>query len=210
MTLLVQAFVLLFSFAVLFIWKETSLSEFTTPLIGLLVASYLIVSIRNKGRGFLTMGGDGPYGIFIINTLVFLILFQTGSLSSPLFFLLYFLGFGVAFVFEPSAAFIVALGAIIIFFPEVNTNLIDNSVKLLSLLFLSPLAFFFGKQYRKTDTQEEQITGIKERTNEAANTISEDIEEVIKREKENLKEEDVKKLNEVLEETEDLREESKV
>jgi energy-coupling factor transporter transmembrane protein EcfT len=137
------------------------------------------------------------------------LIFSTGAIDSTLFFLLYFLGFGVAFVFEPVVTFVFVLGVILVFIPDViKGDLLVNSLKLGSLLLISPLAFFFGNEYRKNDKQTTEIEALEERTTEAANTISQDIEEVIKDEKTNLKSEDMEKLNEILEETEDLRAES--
>lgn len=189
----------------------TPLSSLTTPILGLLIALYLIASLRNKGKGFLNLGGEGPWGIFILNTLIFILIFSTDSINSPLFFLLYFLGFGISFVFEPSITFIFVIGALLVFAPEVMRNDITNNIlKLGSLVLISPLAFFFGKEYRRNEDQQEELESLEERTKDAADTISEDIEAVIKDEKQNLKEKDMEKLNEVLEETEDLRQESKL
>jgi hypothetical protein len=170
----------------------------------------MVLSLRKRGKGFLNMGGEGPWGIFILNTVIFLLIFSTGSLNSPLFFLLYFLGFGIAFVFEPAMTFVFVLGAIMIFIPDVlKTDTLVNLLKIGSLILISPLAFFFGREYRTNDQKEEEIEALEERSKDAADTISEDIEEIIKDEKANIKSEDLDKLNEVLEETEDLREESK-
>lgn len=210
MKLLLQDLVLITSFILIFIWQLAGLTEFTTPFLGALIAIYLIISARKKGKGFLNMGGEAPYGIFILNTLIFLLIFSTGSISSPIFFLLYFLAFGIAFIFEPAVIFVFVLGTLLVFLPEALTlNITDNLLKLGSVVLLSPLAFFFGKEYRRNQTQESEVEDLKERTKEAADTISKDVEEVIKGEKGNLKEKDLDKLNEVLEETEDLREESK-
>lgn len=63
------------------------------------------------------MGGEGPWGIFLLNTVIFLLIFSTGSIDSGLFFLLYFLGFGIAFVFEPAVTFIFIVGTVFIFLP---------------------------------------------------------------------------------------------
>lgn len=208
MKLILQAIVLIMSFAIVFVWQNTGLLSYTIPLLGLLIFLYLIVSVRKKGNGFLSLGGEGPWGIFILNTLILLLIFSTGSISSPLFFLLYFLGFGIAFVFEPAVTFIFVLGAILIFLPDALIgDTLGNFIKLGSLLLISPLAYFFGKEYRKEDLQDEKIEALEERTKEAADTISQSVEEVVKSEKQNLKREDVEKLNEVLEETEDLRQE---
>ena len=210
MKLLLQALILILSFVIVFIWEQTPLSDYTVQILGFLVVLYLIVSLRKKGSGFLTMGGEGPWGIFILNTIILLLIFATGSISSSLFFLLYFLGFGIAFVFEPPAIFVFIVGAVLVFLPDtLKGDTFGNFIKVGSLLLISPLAYFFGREYRKSDKQENDIESLEERTREAADTISEDVEEVVKNEKQNLKQEDMEKLNEILEETDDLREESK-
>jgi hypothetical protein len=210
MKLIRQAIVLIISFALVFVWQNTPLSGYTVQALAVLVVIYVVISARRKGQGFLTLGGDGPWGIFILNTVILLLIFATGSISSGLFFLLYFLCFGIAFVFEPPAIFVFIVGAILVFLPNaLQGDTFGNFLKIGSLLLISPLAYFFGREYRKADIQEGDIEALEERTKEAADTISENVEEVIKDEKASLKEEDVKKLNEILEETEDLREESK-
>jgi hypothetical protein len=210
MKLVLQALVLIISFVIVFIWEQTPLSGYTVQILAVLVVLYLIISARKKGAGFLTMGGDGPWGILILNTIVLLLIFATGSISSGLFFLLYFLGFGIAFVFEPPAIFVFIVGAVLVFLPDaLKGDTIGNFLKIGSLLLISPLAYFFGREYRKSDKEEGDIESLEERTKEAADTISEDVEELVKNEKEDLKQEDMEKLNEILEETDDLREESK-
>lgn len=209
MKVIIQSGVLIASFIIVYLWQLTSLSEFTVPFLGLLIAVFLMVSARKKGKGFLTLGG-GPLGIFLLTTLILLLIFSTEGINSPLFFLLYFLGFGIAFVFEPVTAFVFVIGAFLILFQDATKiDATNNLLKLGSLLLISPLAYFFGKEYKKTDEQSETIIGLKERAKDSADTISEDIEEVIENEKSNLKEKDLEKLNQVLEETEDLRQEIK-
>jgi hypothetical protein len=210
MKILLQVLVLILSFVFVFVWKETPLVHYTVALSGALIVLYILFSARNKGKGFIQMGGEGPWGIFFLNTVILLLISSTGGIDSVLFFLLYFLCFGIAFAFEPTVIFVFALGAILVFIPEaVKGDLLVNLLKLGSLLLISPLAFFFGNEYRKNDKDNETIEALEERTKDAADTISEDIEEIIKDEKENLKSEDMEKLNEILEETEDLRAESK-
>ncbi len=210
MQLIIQAFVLILSFVLVFVWEQTVLSNFTIQALAVLVLIYILVAARKKGQGFLTMGGDGPWGIFILNSIILLLIFGTGSIASPVFFLLYFLGFGIAFVFEPPAILVFILGTLLIFLPDtLRGDVTGNILRMGSLLLISPLAYFFGREYRKSDKEENDIEALQERTKEAADTISQDLEEVIKNEKENLKEKDIEKLNEILEETEDLRAESK-
>lgn len=201
MTLFGQSLYLILSFLFVFIWRQMGLADFTIPLLGFSILLYLLFFARKK---------NNPWGIFILNTVVLLLIFSTGSIHSVLFFLLYFLVFGIAFASKPSMVFIFTLGVILIFLPEaLRDNVLENLIKLGSLLFISPLAFFFGKEFKNRDEEEEKIESMEERGKEAADTIAQDVEKVLKNEKENLKKDDVEKLNEILEETEDLRQEAK-
>ncbi len=207
---LTQFLTLIASFAVIFVWQNSPLKDFTVQMLGLFIALYLIISARKKGRGFLTMGGESPLGIFLLNSLIFLLIFTTGSLNSPLFFILYFLAFGIAFVFEPSLVFVFIIGTLFIFVPDfLKSDLTTNSLKLGSVALISPLAYFFGREYQKSDLQNEEMLQIKEREKEAADTIADDVDEILSNERGNLKEEDMQKLNEILEEADDLRSETK-
>lgn len=85
----------------------------------------------------------------------------------------------------------------------------ENLIRIGSLFLISPLAFFFGKEYSREEKQDDDIKKLKERTKSSADTISEDVEEILESKKNNLGSKDVEKLNEILEETDDLREESK-
>ena len=100
MKFLLQILVLALSFVLVFLWENSPFSDFTIQTLAVLVIIYLVVSARKRGKGFLTLGGEGPWGIFILNSIILLLIFSTGSINSTLFFLLYFLGFGIAFVFS--------------------------------------------------------------------------------------------------------------
>jgi len=209
MKLFIESLVIISSFVTIFIWQNSPLKDYTVQLLGLFIVLYFIVSSRKGGKGFLTLGGEGFLGVFLLNTLIFLLIFSTGGINSALFFVLYFLCFGIAFVFNPLTIFVFIIGSILIFVPEISVDLTTNLLKLGSLALISPLAYFFGKAYKRADIQDEKINAIEERSKEAADTISKDIEDVIDDEKEVLDKKDIEKLNEVLEETQDLRSEAK-
>jgi len=211
MQIFIQALTLAASFCLVFFEQQTDFTSYNVPLLGFLIFIYVLLSLRNKGKGFLTLGGEGPWGIFILNTVILMLIFSTGMLNSALFFLLYFLMFGISFVFEPLTVFVFVLGILFVFLPEALRNdSTINLIKLGGLTLISPLAFFFGQQYQKNDKQQEKVEALEERTKEAADTIAKDLDAVIKDEKQNLAAKDIERLNEVLEETEDLREESNV
>ncbi len=152
--------------------------------------------MRKKGANTL----NGWLGIFILNTAIFLLIFATGEFTSTLFFLLYFLVFGIAFVFEPATVFVFIIGAVLIFLPDIfKDDVMSNLIRAGSLVLISPLAYFFGKEFKQREKEEEETT-------QTAQIITKDVEEIIKKDKD-LNSNDVEKLNDILEKTENLREE---
>ncbi|MBI3092903.1 MAG: hypothetical protein HYZ02_01555 [Candidatus Levybacteria bacterium] len=202
MLFLRQSLLLLLSFVFVFVWQKTPLSDYTIQALGFLIFLFLLLSARRKEFNLANVISKRDFlSIFTLNTLILLFIFSTGGLSSPLFFLLYFLGFGIAFVFEPATVFIFILGAILVFLAEALTgDIMGNFLRLGSLALISPLAFFFGREYRKGEKQAEQI----EKTSQA---IKKDVAGVLENEKQAIKSEDVEKLNDILEETEKLKKE---
>ncbi|MFH1536222.1 MAG: hypothetical protein ABIC96_04115 [Patescibacteria group bacterium] len=206
-----QSFVLILSLGFVFAWQNTPLSNYTIQVLGFLIFLFILVSARKKGLRISPAFGNKPLlSIFILNTVIFLFIFSTGGLTSALFFLLYFLVFGIAFVFTPETIFVFVIGAVLIFLPQaLENNVTENFLKLGSLALISPIAFFFGKEYLKQDQKDANIEAIKERAKDAADTISQDVGKIIKSEEKVLKPQDMEKLNDILEETENLREEKK-
>lgn len=202
MRFLSQSLLIFISLLLAFVWNKTPLSNYTTPAIALLVIAYILTNLHHSTKEII--------GACMLTLVILLLIFSTNSLSSPFFFLLYFLSFGIAFVFEPEVVFSFAIGILILFFPDTLKNdSLGNFIKLSSFILISPLAFFFAKEYRKKDHDDFQIDAMEERTQEAADVISKDVEKVLKDEKQALRKEDVEKLNEILEQTEDLRLEAK-
>ena len=89
----------------------------------------------------------------VLTSSLLLILTSTGGLGSPLFFLVYFLLFAVSLLFDPPTTLVLTL-ILVLFFANSLTSL-NAALQLLSLLFITPLAIFFGKQYlRLLETQQ--------------------------------------------------------
>ena len=219
MKMLIHSGVLLLSFALIFGWEQSQFSAYTIQLLAIMVLIYLVVQfVRRKSRKDSSARLDqedvyagGIPDVFALNTAIFLLIYATGQMASWFFFLLYFLGFGITFIFEPATVFVFAIGTVGIFIPEVlkNGGSIGTYIQLGSFLLISPLPYFFGKEYRDREEEEQEIAELAERSADAGTTISQDVESIIQNEKKNLKSEDLEKLNEILEETEDLRSEAK-
>jgi len=98
-----------------------------------------------------------------INTLIFtvvilLLVSTTGGLSSPLFFLVYFLLFGTSLMLAPTIMLILTMSLFFFFALFSPLTSFNNVITLTSLIFISPLALFFGRQYLKVLEKEKKIT----------------------------------------------------
>lgn len=210
MRVLKQSVLIILAFGFVFIWQQTPLSDYTIQILGLFTAIFLILSAFKKSSRSLgrMLESQNSWSIFFLTSIVLLLIFSTGGLNSNLFFLLYFLSFGIAFVFEPLTVFTFVIGALLIFLPDAATNdVMGNTVKLGSLALISPLAFFFGREFRQEEKQSETIASMKTTTKEVANKIEADVD-LIKEDK-NLPTKELEKLAEIQEEAQELRDTTK-
>lgn len=139
---LVNAFFLLASLFLVYFWTENpATSLYTLQLIALFVLLYFLNQLLSRGQPNLFLN------TLIFTIVILLLVSTTGGLGSPLFFLVYFLLFGTALLMETELTIFFTL-ALVVFFLFLNPlDNLNNLIALASLLFISPLAFFFGKQY---------------------------------------------------------------
>lgn len=201
-----QALLVLFSFLLVFFWQNSPLGTYSGPMIGFLVFLFLLISFKNKNN----LNFGGPINFFILNSVTLLLIFMTGGIESDLFTILYFLLFAASFIMDPRVVFIIPLGVIIVFWSQIfEGETLSNFIKIGSLILLTPLAYFFGKQFKNSDQQNDEVIKTKERAVDAADEISKDVKDVVESANNKLTDTEMNKLNEILEETEDLRQEKK-
>ncbi len=209
-----HSLLIIFSFVIAVIWQNTSLKDITIPAIGVLVFLYLITSSRkkavepagtNKNFAALILDKDA-WNIFLLNTALLLLVFSTGGFQSPLYFLLYFVSFGLAFVLSPEVVFVFAGCLLLLFLPDAMKGEIGaNLIRLGSLILLSPLAFFFGREFRERFRKDKEMETVREENTESANRISADVSDLLTRDQNKLDSKDVAELDEILQETDKLR-----
>jgi hypothetical protein len=91
--------------------------------------------------------------LHLIAFIISLIIFDSQGLNSPFFFLIYFLLFTIAFQNPPTTTLSYSLALILLLSQSLNST--QSLIPLASLLFITPLAWFIGKQYldkTKTDS----------------------------------------------------------
>ena len=167
-----HAFCLVLTILLIWFWTNNIvLSAYSLQLTGLLVVFYFV------GRFFLAKDNkEIILDVIIFTAILLLVLSSTGGLGSPFFFLVYFLLFSVALLFDPPTTLTLTL-AITLFFANSLTST-HSALQLLSLIFISPLAIFFGKQYLRLLEAQEKIKILLKKSKEQSsisNQLSTDI-----------------------------------
>ncbi len=120
----------------------SSASNFIPQIIALISLAFIFLSLFKK-----------HFSLHLIAFIIGLVVFYTDGLNSPFFFLVYFLLFTVAFQNPPSVTLSLSLGLIILLSQSLNS--LQSLIPLGSLLLITPLSWFIGKQYldkNKVDT----------------------------------------------------------
>ncbi|MFZ2152902.1 MAG: hypothetical protein WAV41_02480 [Microgenomates group bacterium] len=92
----------------------------------------------------------------LISTVVNLIVFSTGGLSSPFYFLIYFLLFATAFVIKPVYSLLFSLITILL----LGQSLVNPAslLSLISLLFIAPLVWLVSRQKSAVEKSTQTIS----------------------------------------------------
>lgn len=146
-----QSLLLALSFVFIFVWQQTPLSQYTIQTLLGLAVFYAIFTFRIK-KGSFSLEIYNPLAVFALNSFLVLLVFATGVFSSPIFFLLYFLGFGAALAFKPITVFVFLVGLVTVFIqPALSDDVSSHILMLFSLVMLSLFALFFGKESLKNE-----------------------------------------------------------
>lgn len=137
--------ILLFVIGFAYLWSFGALNSYTLQFISLLTLLYIGFQIVSKKVAVLSKY-KVETDITLLTFIIFLIIFYTGGLDSQLFFLLYFLLFGISMLFEPITALTLAFIASLFFVVSVE-SLWSSIFQIGSLFLITPLAIFFGTQY---------------------------------------------------------------
>jgi hypothetical protein len=179
--------------AFIFLVQNTEFSTYSSYLLAILIIfSSIYISLKKRSASRSELFSGQPLELFGLSSIIVLIISITSGLASPLFFFLYFFLFILAFI-APSEAVWVFLASIILFFiPQImHDHTSDVIVKIGSLVLLSPIAYFIGREFErrellakkiddKTDEIIQNAANIKETrglTNEEDEAIDEIIEE---------------------------------
>lgn len=139
-------------FGVFFWLSMPSLNVNTLQLVALLVLFYLGSHALRKSKPKWFHRSAITIDITILTSMILLLVVETGALTSPLFFLIYFLMFGVSLLYEIEAT-LVLTGVLILFFlflPGTDLSDLAHLSELLAIVMITPLAIFTGHQHESS------------------------------------------------------------
>jgi hypothetical protein len=101
--------------------------------------------------------------ILILSLTISLLIFTTGGFASPVFFLSYFLLFGVTLFSSPVTATAITVTFALLFIVAPKQDFWMDLLQMGSLLAIAPLSVLFGKQYLKVLQDKKMITGLSQK-----------------------------------------------
>lgn len=150
-------FFLIIALVLTWVWtSHPQLSFYSLQLIAALIILYFAKNIKKASKV-----KTGPIDALILTIVVLLLVFSTGGLNSPLFFLFYFLLFGISFLFEPPLA--ISFSLVLVIFLTFQLQTPSQILAIISLIFVSPLALFFGQQYLQNLAAKKRIKIFKDK-----------------------------------------------
>jgi hypothetical protein len=157
-----HSLILMVTMAASFVFAKSQLSDYQLQVSAFFFIVYFLLKRFSPQKSiFEHKLFDGIVFTFIIVSIVN----TTGGITSPLFFLTYFLIFALTLLLEPVISISSTLALIILFLlsvPEGQT--FDKLIPLFSLPFLTPFALFLGQQYQKVLRQKNQIKNLRDQT----------------------------------------------
>ncbi len=131
------------------IWLSSPLEPYTLQLVGVLTLLYVGVHSLRRNYPKLFHKSSVTLDLTILTSMILLLVTETNGLTSPLFFLLYFLLFATSMLYEIEAT-LVLTGALILYFlfsPGTDLSDLMHLSQLGALIMITPLALFTGHQY---------------------------------------------------------------
>ncbi len=122
-----------------FLISITPLAAFLPQIVAFLVILFFALHLSQS------IAQSDHLAASFVTFIVMLIVFTTGGLSSPVFFLTYFLLFSLAFQNTPKT--ILPYSAFLIILLSQSLNSIDSLIPLVSLLFISPLVWIVSQEH---------------------------------------------------------------
>ncbi|HAI22455.1 TPA: hypothetical protein DCP77_01090 [Candidatus Collierbacteria bacterium] len=158
-TKLVRPLILSVAIFFIFAWTQSPvLNSYNLQLTGALILLYFGSKYLFRRLGSILM-----LETVMLISVVLLLIFSSGGINSPIFFVLFFLLFVIALLFDPYQAAIASFLLVSLFlwqnFSDLSSVMI---IDITSLILMTPLAMIFSNSYLKYLQSEGKISLLKE------------------------------------------------
>lgn len=157
--ILKHTLLLLFTVFLVFLWAISPYDSFATQIVSSLLAVYIL---KHVFRSHLERMQQSLIDSLILTALVLVIITVTGELSSPFFFLIFFLLFALSLMLNPTIPLILSFSLLVYFLFTSTITKTSELLPLLSFPLITPLAVYFGKQHSQTVWQKRDILRLKQ------------------------------------------------
>lgn len=145
-----------------FIISVSPFSHYGLQIAALLTIIYIGVSFLVR-KHILSTNLRITMDVLIFSLTISLLIFTTGGFASPVFFLSYFLLFGIALFSSPMTAIAITVTFALLFLAAPKTDIWLDLLQIGSLLAITPLSVIFGKQYLKVLADRKVIDGLSQK-----------------------------------------------
>ncbi len=162
---MIHTILLFLACCMIFLWvTDPGTSGYNLQLTAVLMIILVVTRFKIKPSSFRLVES-------IVSTMaVLLVIEDTGSIGSPLFFLNFFLLFELSLLLEPTIPLFLSLFLILfyLFVQPIRSDLSHYAI-LLSFPFLTPLAVFLGNIYRKEENQKRELSQLNKKVHALEN-----------------------------------------
>jgi len=158
---IIHALILVLTIVLAFIFPKTNLAQYDLQIsAGLFIVLYLSKNF------FISKNTYSRLIESVIFTLIIMgVVNSTGGLTSPFFFLVYFLLFSLALILEPIISITTTVTLIIFFLLNLPSNQdFKTLIPIISLAFITPFAMFMGQEKVESDKLKDKSEKTKEDT----------------------------------------------
>lgn len=149
-----------------------------------IVFGIIYIVIKRRSQSYNVLFSGSPVEIFFISTITLIMIEVTGGADSQLYFLNYFLLFGLPLISSPVTSLIFAGSMIIFYVPDLMRDLNTSVVlKIGSILLLLPLSYFVSNELMKRQRENENIKERAAEIEQAAEDLEADEEDLEARDK---------------------------
>lgn len=154
-----RTLLLSFTIVAIFAWTTTpSLNKYNLQLTGALILVYFVTRLlfRSITQSFFL-------ATIVLISIILLLIFSSGGLISPIFFVLDFLLFAIALLIAPYQAAVTSFILVLLFLWQNYLSLSSPMIiNLISLVLITPLAIVFSNSYLQNLQSNGKITVLKE------------------------------------------------